>query len=367
MALVQQNLRLRDNYQLKFGDAATGDVYAAWDGSALNILPAVDDTGAINFGNGTKDMDVKFFLGTTTEYALFDVGSSKFTLAYAKTSQTTENIVEDISFSTDSTFVTGTNVTYSGGRGSAALKFTGAFSGASGGYHSIYSLITSSGALAADGDGVVGIKSVVLNSAAITDGNMYALQGIAKHSHATNKAANAAPLVGVEGSVMTGAAAPAGTCIGVSAAYHIDATTGAFDAGAVWRALQITCDSGSANNPSESTGLCIWNMAGTQDYGINFVKSASGFTTDIKLQNGETIDNATDGTIKLTATVVDINGGATDPALKLSGAGSKSAAAFATAGTAWVDGGTPAFAADQMYARINVGGTTYRLPLWADA
>ena len=61
-----------------------------------------------------------------------------------------------------------------------------------------------------------------------------------------------------------------------------------------------------------------------------------------------------------------ITGNATDPALQIAGAGSKSAVAYAAAGTAWADAGTPAFIADQMYARINVGGTVYRLPLWAD-
>jgi hypothetical protein len=62
-----------------------------------------------------------------------------------------------------------------------------------------------------------------------------------------------------------------------------------------------------------------------------------------------------------------VTGPADVPALKIAGAGSKSAAAYAAAGTAWVDGGTPAFAADQMYLMIDVGGTVYRIPLWANA
>lgn len=62
-----------------------------------------------------------------------------------------------------------------------------------------------------------------------------------------------------------------------------------------------------------------------------------------------------------------ITGNATTPALKLAGAGSISAAAYAASGTAWADGGTPAFAADQKYAIIDIAGTLYRLPLWANA
>jgi hypothetical protein len=62
-----------------------------------------------------------------------------------------------------------------------------------------------------------------------------------------------------------------------------------------------------------------------------------------------------------------VTGPADVPALKIAGAGSKSAAAFAAAGTAWTDGNTPEFIADQMYLLLDVGGTVYRLPLWANA
>jgi hypothetical protein len=62
-----------------------------------------------------------------------------------------------------------------------------------------------------------------------------------------------------------------------------------------------------------------------------------------------------------------ITGPADVPALKIAGAGSKSAEAYAAYGSAWADGGTPAFVADQAYAKINLGGTVYRLPLFADS
>lgn len=62
-----------------------------------------------------------------------------------------------------------------------------------------------------------------------------------------------------------------------------------------------------------------------------------------------------------------ITGPADVPALKIAGAGSKSGAAYAAAGTAWADGVAPEFATDQMYLLLDIAGTVYRLPLWANA
>lgn len=63
-----------------------------------------------------------------------------------------------------------------------------------------------------------------------------------------------------------------------------------------------------------------------------------------------------------------ITGPADVPALKLAGAGSISAAGWAAAGAAWADSGvTPAFVEDQMFMLVDVGGTVYRIPLWANA
>ena len=64
-----------DDAAFAFGSAE--DVGFAWDGTNLNILPVADDTGAINFGDGTTDMDVFFYLGSTSNYVQFDVGNSK--------------------------------------------------------------------------------------------------------------------------------------------------------------------------------------------------------------------------------------------------------------------------------------------------
>ena len=46
----------------------------------VSVTPAIDDTGAIHFGDGTTDLDVKIFLGSTSNYVLFDVGNSAITL-----------------------------------------------------------------------------------------------------------------------------------------------------------------------------------------------------------------------------------------------------------------------------------------------
>lgn len=78
-----EDIQLGDNQYLQFGDATGGDVYASWvsASSLLQILPAVDDTGAINIGNGTKDIDFKVFLGTDAKYVDFNVGDSNVVLS----------------------------------------------------------------------------------------------------------------------------------------------------------------------------------------------------------------------------------------------------------------------------------------------
>lgn|SRR3990167_8695913 len=67
-----------DSEYLYFGDAK--DVSLRWTGSLFEMLPLTDDTGAFNIGNGTKDFDVKVFLGNTTHYGLFDVGNQRLDL-----------------------------------------------------------------------------------------------------------------------------------------------------------------------------------------------------------------------------------------------------------------------------------------------
>jgi hypothetical protein len=214
-----------------------------------------------------------------------------------RTSQTTENDNITSTLTTDSTFITGTNITYSSSRGSAIMKLTGVWSAITGAFSNICSFITSSGNQNVDGAGVIGIKQVVTNTGACTDGNIYGAQFIAKHNHATNKMTNEAPLIGVEGWSYNAGAAPAGTMIGGNFGYHNEGTT-AKDPGAVYRGIQIFCDDAAGSTaPSEASGLTVWNQAGTQTNAINVVKTDGGFTNDITLQNGETISNATDGKV----------------------------------------------------------------------
>jgi hypothetical protein len=74
----QTDLRLMDTDILEFGDDA--DVTMTWDGNSLNIMPLNNDTGAIEIGDGTDDIDLQVFLGAAGQSALFDVGNVCVTL-----------------------------------------------------------------------------------------------------------------------------------------------------------------------------------------------------------------------------------------------------------------------------------------------
>jgi hypothetical protein len=77
--------------------------------------------------------------------------------------------------------------------------------------------------------------------------------------------------------------------------------------------------------------------------------------------------NVTIGASKVVITaatgLVTIDGGATNPGLKLTGAGNVSGT---TAGTAYTSG-APSLCAAQLSMRVYIGTTPYRIPLWADA
>ncbi len=75
----QCDLRIMDTDILEFGDDA--DVTFTWDNNSLNILPLVNDTGRIEFGDGTTDMDVIFFMGDTLNSLLVDVGNQVVTIS----------------------------------------------------------------------------------------------------------------------------------------------------------------------------------------------------------------------------------------------------------------------------------------------
>jgi len=81
LTLDLEDLQIGDNQYLMFGDAALGDVSARWDTAKLEILPAVDDTGSISIGNGTKDIDVRVYLGVNTAYVDFNVGDAALVIS----------------------------------------------------------------------------------------------------------------------------------------------------------------------------------------------------------------------------------------------------------------------------------------------
>lgn len=81
LILNKADIQLGDTDFMMFGDATGGDVSVNWTGTALQISPATDDTGSINIGNGTADIDFKVFLGSTSDYMLADVGNSMVSVA----------------------------------------------------------------------------------------------------------------------------------------------------------------------------------------------------------------------------------------------------------------------------------------------
>ena len=58
-------------------------IKSKWSSGSLIFYPNTDDTGTINFGDGTTDCDVKIFLGSTTEYVDFNVGDSTMAVTAA--------------------------------------------------------------------------------------------------------------------------------------------------------------------------------------------------------------------------------------------------------------------------------------------
>jgi hypothetical protein len=224
-------------------------------------------------------------------------------------SQSTESKVYSAVMSTDSSYIGGSDMTYSGGVGSSGYKSAITYTGTAGAVTGIYSSVVTTNTFATAAGGVMAMKGYAQNTGAMSDGGVYGGQFVAKHNHATNKMANEAPLIGLEGWAYDAGAAPAGTVIGGNFGYHNEGTT-AKDAGAVYRGVQIFLDDASGSTAaSERTGLAIWNMAGTQDQAIKLIPSGSGFTNDIVLQQGETINNLTNGVLRLDGAALVTTGG----------------------------------------------------------
>lgn len=282
--LEDVDLHLGDNDALEFGDATSGDVYMAWDTDSLNILPATDDTGAIEVGNGTFDIDLKIFLSSTSVYYLFDVGNKQLTGTSTLTSQTTENNILDITLSTDSSWITGTNITYSGARASSALKITATHGGTTGGMHSIYSLLTGSNNYASANHGMIGTKGVVLTEdTAVTEGEYMAAQYIMKKA-GSGTAATGAIYYGLEAWVYLTGTSVVGTIIGANFGYHAETDQDCSASGTVWRALQVFCDNVASDgyNAEETTGVYIWPHSGTSDQALAIGTGTGLWTTGIR-------------------------------------------------------------------------------------
>ena len=86
------------------------------------------------------------------------------------------------------------------------------------------------------------------------------------------------------------------------------------------------------------------------------VNTTSVLTGNVTIGASKVVITATTG-------LVTIDGGATNPGLKLTGAGNVSGT---TAGTAYTSG-APSLCAAQLSMRVYIGTTPYRIPLWADA
>lgn len=66
----------RDLLRLFTRTFKTGELLDLSPGEKLTCVPVVNDQGSLEIGNGTKDIDLKIYLGSTTEYVSFDVGLS---------------------------------------------------------------------------------------------------------------------------------------------------------------------------------------------------------------------------------------------------------------------------------------------------
>lgn len=199
-----------------------------------------------------------------------------------------------------STYKSG-NITYSSGRGSAGIKIDNTFSQVSGSLMGIFSRITTTGIFTDSADGCIGIKSVVFNSAALTGGSLYGGQFIVKKTGATTALASSSH-IGIEAWFYETDSGILRTGIGGNFGYHIDSTAAAHGAGSVHRGIQIFCDNGGTSAATESTGLCIWNMAGTQDNAINIVNSGSGFTNFVKFTDDGAPAQSTASTVSAIGT-----------------------------------------------------------------
>jgi hypothetical protein len=180
----------------------------------------------------------------------------------------------DLSCVSNRAFLTGDDITYSGGRGSSMIKLAGTLSMAAGAFEGIDIKLATSGAFVDAGAGVMGVKVAVTNTAHITDGNIYGGQFIAKHNSATAHMHSEACLIGLEaiGYDAATASAGVGTMIGLNTVIRSYATSAY--GGGVHRGIQIVVDEATLG-ADEVTALCIWNMGASAIGGIRVVGAAT--------------------------------------------------------------------------------------------
>lgn len=258
------------------------------DGSGNEILMFGVASSAVNYAKLTNaasgSSPTLSVLGTNADIDLNLVAKGKGSVKIAEptaAAASNEAVALYFNYTSAQTYLTGSNLTYSGGRGSSAIKLVNTFTPTTGGFHNIFSQVTSSGVLATNGNGVVNIKAVTINSAAITDGEIYAAQFIAKKTGAGTATAESSH-IGVEGWFYETDSGILRTGIGGNFGYHVDSTGANHGAGSVHRGVQIFCDDSGTSQAEESTALCLWNMAGAQHNAINIVNSGSGFTNFVK-------------------------------------------------------------------------------------
>ena len=109
-------------------------------------------------------------------------------------------------------------------------------------------------------------------------------------------------------------------------------------------------------NGYAGTGATMTALGALSMKGALIVAGASTLTGDVAVGSSKATITAATGLLTL-------DGGATNPAIKCTGAGSVSGT---TAGTAYTSG-APSLCAAQLSMRVYIGTTPYRIPLWADA
>jgi len=163
----------------------------------------------------------------------------------------------------------GTNITYTSGRGDAAVRVAGAHQGGAGGMHGLFSYLTLDGVITDAGAGIVGVRSWVSNTVHQTLGNVYGGQFVARHYAATGVHMHAeASLIGLEAIGYCAGAAGVGVMIGANVV--IRSYADAAYAGGVHRGIQIIVDEATLG-ADEVTALCIWNMGASAIGGIRIV------------------------------------------------------------------------------------------------